>query len=344
MWKPLIELNVFRAGQSPRPADSRWGAGARIVTKFTIDVAGVGQQPAGAVLTRLGAHGVVSTPIAPKRQGPPVTELPPPARWRPWPGRRRRQAADAARPHRRAGDARGRGRRAARHAGRGRERFRRRAALPHVDAVAPHAKPRPRPARLPAADRGARARRPAQSSAPDPRRGDRTARGRPRAKLRYLQRNPKASLYADFADFAFFRPPDRGRAFQRRLRPRRAAHAGRCSRSRARAKRRWRKPRSGSSPRSMRWAGRRSRASRDITRRARLWRAIGLDAEGLDLAAGARAARAQFSRPRTIRTAGGRGSRNCSQRANQALNGPIRCGQNARTTPDRGVRSGGGPR
>src|SRR5579871_4006177 len=27
----------------------------------------------------------------------------------------------------------------------------------------------------------------------------------PRARIRYLQRNPKAALYADFADFAFFR-------------------------------------------------------------------------------------------------------------------------------------------
>ena len=49
----------------------------------------------------------------------------------------------------------------------------------------------------------------------------------PRAKLRYLQRNPKAGLYAGFADFALYPAPDRRRAFQRRLRPRRPAHGRR---------------------------------------------------------------------------------------------------------------------
>ena len=44
----------------------------------------------------------------------------------------------------------------------------------------------------------------------------------PRAKVRYLQRNPKAGLYAGFADFAVYRTSDRGRAFQRRLWPRRS--------------------------------------------------------------------------------------------------------------------------
>ena len=45
----------------------------------------------------------------------------------------------------------------------------------------------------------------------------------PRAKVRYLQRNPKAGLYAGFADFGLFRLRHRGRAFQRRLWPRRPA-------------------------------------------------------------------------------------------------------------------------
>ena len=45
------------------------------------------------------------------------------------------------------------GRRASHHAHRRRQRFRRRAAVPHVDAVAPYKEPRPRPARLAPVDR-----------------------------------------------------------------------------------------------------------------------------------------------------------------------------------------------
>ena len=51
-----------------------------------------------------------------------------------------------------------------------------------------------------------------------------------------------------------------------------------------------------------------------------VWRAIGLDAEGLDLAAGGRAARAQFAAPATTRRPGGRVSRRCS--AGPSLNTP----------------------
>ncbi len=50
-----------------------------------------------------------------------------------------------------------------------------------------------------------RARRPAQPAAHHARRPDRDPRRRPSAKQRYLRRNPKAKLYAVFADFSLRR-------------------------------------------------------------------------------------------------------------------------------------------
>jgi putative heme iron utilization protein len=123
----------------------------------------------------------------------------------------------------------------------------------------------------------------------------------PRAKIRYLQRNPKAGLYAGFADFALYRLQiddvhfngGFGRAaaltVAEVLSPRESEAAlveaeeallaevnalGRAEFARL--------------------------AGRNASPRApgpRGWRAIGLDAEGLDLAAGVRAARAQFATP-----------------------------------------------
>ena len=126
-------------------------------------------------------------------------------------------------------------------------------------------------------------------------------RPEPRAKVRYLQRNPKAALYAGFADFAVFElriedvhfnggfgraapltpaevlSPREGEAAlteaeERLLKEANALGEGALARLAGHK----------ASPRAPGPGG---------------WRAIGLDAEGLDLAAGGRAARAQFLRP-----------------------------------------------
>ena len=118
----------------------------------------------------------------------------------------------------------------------------------------------------------------------------------PRAKARYLQRNPKAGLYAGFADFAVFElrvedvhfnggfgraapltPAEvlisrEGEAALTEAEERLLAEANALGRAAL-----------------ARLAG--HKAARP------LWRAIGLDAEGLDLAAGGLAARAQFAAP-----------------------------------------------
>ena len=117
------------------------------------------------------------------------------------------------------------------------------------------------------------------------------------ARRRYLQRNPKAKLYADFADFAFFRlaieavhfnggfgradplepadilSPREGEAALTEAEPRLIAGINALGDD-AVARLAGRKP-----------SGR------------RVWRAIGLDSEGLDLSAGGRAARLQFATP-----------------------------------------------
>ncbi len=118
----------------------------------------------------------------------------------------------------------------------------------------------------------------------------------PRAKVRYLQRNPKASLYAGFADFALYQ-----------LRIEDVHFNGGFGRAAPLAPAEVLSPREGEAALAeaeerliaqvnalgeealARLAGHKS--SRPT------WRAIGLDAEGFDLAAGGRAARAQFSSP-----------------------------------------------
>jgi heme iron utilization protein len=118
----------------------------------------------------------------------------------------------------------------------------------------------------------------------------------PRAKIRYLQRNPKAGLYAGFADFALFqlRVQDVhfnggfGRAA--RLTPAEilASYEGEAALTRA-------EERLLADVNALSEATRARLAGHKALRPA--WRAVGLDAEGLDLAAGARAARAQFATP-----------------------------------------------
>jgi heme iron utilization protein len=118
----------------------------------------------------------------------------------------------------------------------------------------------------------------------------------PRAKVRYLQRNPKAGLYAGFADFAVFtlRIEDVhfnggfGRAAPLAPADVLASREGEAALGQA-EERLLAEANALGEAKLARLAG--HRAPRPI------WRAIGLDAEGLDLAAGGRAARAQFKRP-----------------------------------------------
>ena len=117
-----------------------------------------------------------------------------------------------------------------------------------------------------------------------------------RAKARYLQRNPKAGLYAGFADFALYqlRIEDVhfnggfGRAAP--LTPSEVLIARDGEAALAEAEERLiAEVNALGQPALARLAGR--HPSRPV------WRAIGLDADGLDLAAGGRAARAQFAAP-----------------------------------------------
>jgi heme iron utilization protein len=118
----------------------------------------------------------------------------------------------------------------------------------------------------------------------------------PRAKARYLQRNPKAGLYAGFADFALYqlRIEDVhfnggfGRAAS--LTPAEVLIARDGEAALAEAEERLlAEVNALGAPMLARLAGR--HLSRPV------WRAIGLDADGLDLAAGGRVARAQFATP-----------------------------------------------
>ena len=118
----------------------------------------------------------------------------------------------------------------------------------------------------------------------------------PRAKVRYLQRNPKAGLYAGFADFALYQ-----------LRIEDVHFNGGFGRAAPLAPAEVLSPREGEAA----LAGAEERLIARVNALgeealARLaghkssrptWRAIGLDAEGLDLAAGGRAGRAQFATP-----------------------------------------------
>jgi heme iron utilization protein len=117
------------------------------------------------------------------------------------------------------------------------------------------------------------------------------------ARRRYLERNPKAKLYADFADFSFFclaieavhfnggfgradplepadiLSPREGEAALTEAEPRLIAEINALGDDAV-----------------ARLAGRKLSGRR-------VWRAIGLDSEGLDLSAGGRAARLQFATP-----------------------------------------------
>jgi putative heme iron utilization protein len=121
--------------------------------------------------------------------------------------------------------------------------------------------------------------------------------GAARARRRYLERNPKAKLYADFADFAFFRLAIDAVHFN-----------GGFGRAEPLAPADILSPREGEA--ALTEAERRlideinARGDDVVARLAgrkpsgrRVWRAIGLDSEGLDLSAGGRAARLQFATP-----------------------------------------------
>ncbi len=123
----------------------------------------------------------------------------------------------------------------------------------------------------------------------------------PRAKLRYLQRNPKAGVYAGFADFALYRLRIDDVHFNGgfgRAAPLTVAEVlspGESEAALAEAEEALLAEVNALGPaRLARLAG------HSVSPRAPGpggWRAIGLDAEGLDLAAGGRAARAQFATP-----------------------------------------------
>jgi len=123
----------------------------------------------------------------------------------------------------------------------------------------------------------------------------------PRAKARYLERNPKAGLYAGFADFALFtlRIEDVhfnggfGRAAPLAPADVLASREGEAALAQAK-ERLLAEANALGEARLARLAG--HKAARPGAK-SQSWRAIGLDAEGLDLAAGGRAARAQFVRP-----------------------------------------------
>jgi hypothetical protein len=121
--------------------------------------------------------------------------------------------------------------------------------------------------------------------------------GAAKARRRYLERNPKAKLYADFADFAFFRLAIDAVHFN-----------GGFGRAEPLAPADILSPREGEA--ALTEAERRlideinARGDDVVARLAgrkpsgrRVWRAIGLDSEGLDLSAGGRAARLQFATP-----------------------------------------------
>jgi heme iron utilization protein len=118
----------------------------------------------------------------------------------------------------------------------------------------------------------------------------------PRAKVRYLQRNPKAGLYAGFADFALYQLRIEDVHFNGgfgRAAPLTAAEVlsrrdGEAALAEAEARLIAEANALGETALAQLAGHKSSRPT---------WRAIGLDAEGLDLAAGGRAGRAQFATP-----------------------------------------------
>ena len=117
------------------------------------------------------------------------------------------------------------------------------------------------------------------------------------APRRYLQRNPKAKLYADFADFAFFRLAIEavhfnggfGRADPLEPADILSPREGEAALTEA-------EPRLIAGINALGDDAVARLAGRKLSGR-RVWRAIGLDSEGLDLSAGGRAARLQFATP-----------------------------------------------
>jgi len=121
-------------------------------------------------------------------------------------------------------------------------------------------------------------------------------RPEPSAKLRYLQRNPKAGLYAGFADFAVFALKVEGVHFNGGF-----GRAAPLAPVEILVSRQGEAALSEAEERLVAEAnGRGQAALARLAGRGGLrpaWRAIGLDPEGLDLAAGGRAARVQFAAP-----------------------------------------------
>ena len=119
----------------------------------------------------------------------------------------------------------------------------------------------------------------------------------PGARSRYLQRNPKAKLYVDFADFAFFRLAidnvhfNGGFGRADALAPPDILTAREAEAALAEAEARLIDWVNGLADATVARLARRASTGRQV------WRAVGLDAEGLDLAAGGQAARVQFSAP-----------------------------------------------
>ena len=119
----------------------------------------------------------------------------------------------------------------------------------------------------------------------------------PRVRTRYLQRNPKAKLYVDFADFAFFRLAIEGVHFNGGF-----GRADALTPADILASRDSEEALAEAEARLVEWVN--GLDDEEVARLAgsrpsgrQIWRAIGLDAEGLDLAAGGQTARVQFAAP-----------------------------------------------
>jgi len=117
------------------------------------------------------------------------------------------------------------------------------------------------------------------------------------ARARYLQRNPKARLYADFADFGIVRLEIESVHFNGGFGRAQALAPADILASRAgekaliEAEPRLLEEINGHGPAFV------ARLAGFASPGRRLWRAIGLDSEGLDLSTGGRAARLQFAAP-----------------------------------------------
>ena len=119
----------------------------------------------------------------------------------------------------------------------------------------------------------------------------------PRARNRYLQRNPKAKLYVDFADFSFFRLAVESVHFNGGF-----GRANPLTPADLLSSRESEVALSEAEPRLLDAINSRGDAfvaglAGHKSSARRVWRAIGLDPDGLDLAAGGSAARLAFSEP-----------------------------------------------